>query len=133
MSRGSCHGLGHTHIYSALLCVHWAGFSSHTSVCSEVTPWSLSAAQASHDSATGREHSASPTALTPNTRVEQHHYLSWASISTPCPPPRRNWEPLMLLSSGHPLANCNIQPEAPDLHHQVQEERTEGEEGVEEM
>lgn len=67
-----------------------------------------------------------------NSHVEQHH-LSWTSTSTLCPPPRRSWEPLMLLSSGHPLANCNIQPEAPDLRYQVQEERTEGEEGVEEM
>lgn len=98
---GSC-----SHLFCTAVCALGWILQSHRCVQCSYT-MVLAHSTASHDSATCREHSVPPTALTPNTHVEQHH-LSWASISTLCPPPRRNWEPLMLLSSGHPLANCSI-------------------------
>lgn len=107
--------------------MHWAWCSIHRDVCSGVTPWFTPASQDSHDSATGN--TQHPLMWWPQT----HEHPCWGAspiLDTGiCPRPRRNWEPLLLLFSGHPSTNCNIQPEEPDLHHQGQEERTEGEEG----
>jgi len=69
------------------------------------------------DSATVREHSASPEGTDP--KYISPHVREHPLSRTLCPPPRRNQEPLMLLFAGHPPTNCNIQPEGPDLRYQV--------------
>lgn len=107
-------------------CTHWAWCSVHRDGCSGVTPWLTSARQASHDSATGN--TWHPLMCGPRTHEHSCGGASSTLDTGICPRTRRNCEPPLLLFSGHPSTNCNIQPEGPDQHHQVQEERTEGEE-----